>query len=65
MTFNLTPTIKIETQEDLELALEGLAGEATPEWIETLRVRGEKFLGGSVELDLDGVYSILPKVSAT
>lgn len=53
MTFNLTETITIGTQEELDAAIEELSADADPEWLAILRSRAEAHLAGNFELTLD------------
>lgn len=53
MTFNLTETITIGTQEELDAAIEELSADADPEWLAILRSRAEAHLAGNFELALD------------
>jgi hypothetical protein len=49
MTFNLTETITISNQEELDAALEELSAETDPEWLETLRSRAQEFIDKNEE----------------
>lgn len=45
--FNLTPTIKIKNQAELEAALKELDGETDMEWLTILRERAQQHLANS------------------
>lgn len=44
MTFNLTPTIEIDSIEELDAAITELDGETDTEWLTLLRERAEAHL---------------------
>lgn len=49
MSFNLTPTITINSQEELDAAIVELSTETDSEWLAILRERGQRHLSGAVE----------------